>query len=362
MITVDNVISALPRGRGDELPAPPYEPTGFGPNVGLCVPSMARHTSDEGWQLFLALKEAGYELCGLNLHSRFENQAFGETWTVESLTNVGEVTRFFPQTLVLQDKREWEGRTAGPGFDPRESFTNVDVLKDRRDVFKLTILKDAQHNPVYHRQSADEIGCHAWIVYYHPRIVKYLAPYVREQHLVRTYHTIDKEIVPQYTDQGRHKKALLSGAISGAYPLRQRIYKATLANVDTRLHPGYGRKGCDTPNYLKTLSHYRVAICTSSRYGYALRKIIEATACGCRVITDLPVDDVMPVIDGNLYRINPDMPMSQIVSVIDGLSKTYDPLTQYEWAEAAKAFYDYRVMGKKLANDIEKMRREYNGT
>jgi hypothetical protein len=32
---------------------------------------------------------------------------------------------------------------------------------------------------------------------------------------------------------------------------------------------------------------------------------------------------------------------------------------QYNYAEAAKQFYDYRVMGRKLADDIENLRRNY---
>ena len=40
-------------------------------------------------------------------------------------------------------------------------------------------------------------------------------------------------------------------------------------------HPGYGRSKCFTPEFLKILSIYKVAICTVSIYGYAVRKIVE---------------------------------------------------------------------------------------
>jgi hypothetical protein len=307
---------------------------------------MANHTTNEGWELFKALEVGGYCLGGHGLGAGTDVRRYCNEYNI--------------RTIVLQDKREWEGKTAGLGFDRREMFTNVGVLRDRTDVFKLTILKDAQHNPEYHRQSADEIGAHGWIIYYHPRIIKHLAPYVRERHLIRTYHTVDREIVPPYTDKDRKNKALLSGAISDAYPLRKRLYKYHCAEWDYRFHPGYGRKGCDTPNYLKALSHYKVAICTASRYGYALRKLIEGTAAGCRIITDLPRDDVLPFIDGNLVRIDSDTPVGEVQSLVNGLVHSYDPLVQYEFSEAAKVFYDYRAMGRKLADDIESLRRSYH--
>lgn len=361
MYTIDDVIRKLPPGRGIELSAPPYEPVGFGSDIGLAVPSMARHTTDEGYQLFLALEWDGYRLCGYDMTGQ------GRV----PLTDVREILhrRWIdgqPRTIVLQDKREWEGKTAGPGFDQRERFTNVEVLRDRPDVFKLTVLKDAQHNNEYHRESADEIGCHAWVVYYHPRIVKHLAPFVREKHLVRTYHTVGRDKVPKFAMSGkfgtqpRKKRALLSGALSKAYPLRQHIRKHLPANCDYRMHPGYGRTRCDTPAYLQALSHYRVAICTCSIYGYALRKIIEATACGCRVITDLPVDEVLPVIDSNLVRVHPSISADSIGRLVERLCDEYDPAVQENFAEACMQFYDYRVMGRKLADDIERLRVSYN--
>jgi len=153
VITVNDIIRSLPRGHGEELQAPSYTPAGFGPEIGLCVPSMMCHTSDEGWQIFKALESAGYHLVGRGLPLCGYETDVG-----------GLVYRTSPSVVVLQDKREWEGKTAGSGFDMRERFTNVTVLKDRHDIFKATILKDAHQQPLYHRQSADEIGCHAWIV------------------------------------------------------------------------------------------------------------------------------------------------------------------------------------------------------
>jgi hypothetical protein len=95
-------------------------------------------------------------------------------------------------------------------------------------------------------------------------------------------------------------------------------------------------------------------------YGYALRKIMEATACGCRVLTDLPVDEVLPEIDGNLFRIRPDTSAYHVGIYVRQLVKEYDADKQRDYADKAKQFYDYRAIGKRLSDDIESLRRSYN--
>lgn len=370
MRTIDQVIAALPRPNGEPLPAPRYgydltvsgekrRGISDGPRVGLAVESMRRHMTDEGWQLFQALEQGGrYDLFGLGLRTSYTGMPL-----VLDPTNVREIVdKMNPSVVVLQDKREYEGRTATAGFDQRERFTNVEALAARPDVFKLTVLKDSHSRPEYHRGSAAEIGCHAWIVYYHPRIVCHLAPYLRSRHLVRTWHTVDPGLVPPFLAD-RPGLALLSGALSGAYPLRTRLYheKRRIPGLDVLPHPGYGRSGCATPEYLKTLSKYKVAVCTCSIYGYALRKIVEATACGCVVITDLPVDEEMPGgIDNNLVRITPGVSVSEFYHLLHHLWGEWDPARQEMFAERAKEWYDYRATGKRLADDIETMRRGYN--
>lgn len=339
-----------------KLPAPNYtNRSGYGRKLGLAVESMSRHMTDEGWQIFQGLNHAGYLLCGFGL-------SYGATDVPEVLdywTDQGQVPGP-PSTVVLQDKREWEGLTADRSKDPRMRFRNVEALRERNDVFKLTILKDAQNAPNYHRQSAEEIGCHAWVVYYHPDLVAAIAPYVRREHLVRTYHTIDPDIVPPYSDKER-KTCVLSGAVSGAYPLRQKLfrYASFLPDATVLRHPGYHRNGCMTPDYVRELARHKVAICTSSIYGYALRKIIEATAAGCRVLTDLPWDDVLPMIDGNLTRVSPDEPVEKIAQTVKRMARDYDPARQAYYAAAAVAYYDYRVRGEALAADIEALRKGY---
>jgi hypothetical protein len=355
MRDVNQVIAALPSPPIPELPAPWYSGPvhslneGWPLNVGLAVESMARHTTDEGWQLFQGLEAGGYELF---------HRGRGTSQHVPTI-----LRERHPTTLVIQDKREWMGLTAGPGFDEAERFVGVEALKERDDIFKLTIVKDSQHDAPFHRRAADEIGCHAWVVYYHPRIVKHLAPYVRERHLVRTWHSLDSRLVLPF-DANRADTALLSGAISGAYPLRTRLFewarRTSPPFMRIMQHPGYGRNGCFTPGYIAALGRHKVAVCTSSIYGYALRKIVEATACGCYVLTDLPIDDVMPEIDDNLVRVPPNIPTDDAADLIRSMIDAWEPERQRHFAERAQNWYDYRNVGKRLAHDIEQLRGRCN--
>lgn len=358
--TVNDVIRGLPtrdlprEGLWNvELPAPPYlQPVNISPvRVGLAVESMQRHMTDEGWQLFAGLQQAGYLLAGHRL-------------SCDRVDVPDILTETNPSTLVLQDKREWDLSGPRDFRDPEAKFGRVWSLAGLHSIFKLTVLKDAHARPDYHRESAAEAGVHGWVIYYHPRIVKALAPYVRERHLVRTYHSLDSAACPAFT-QERPKGCLLSGAISSVYPLRRLLagYVRHLPGTDLLRHPGYHRNGCHTPNFLKLLGQYRVAICTASSYGYALRKIIEATACGCQVITDLAEDEVLPEIDDNLIRVNPAENAIQLLRRVKEIIRDrlahYDPERQAHYAELARRYYDYRAVGSRLAHDIESLRRSY---
>lgn len=361
MTTLDDVIRNLTaRGYAERhrqfspLKAPPYRPSeaNLSPQaheVGLAVESMKNHTTDEGWQLFKGLEGAGYFLEGGKVPG-------------SGHTNIPFIVgKHMPvKTIVVQDKREWEGKTAGAGFDSSEGFQVAGFLSSLSGTFRLTVLKDAHQDPGYHRDSAVEIGAHAWVTYYHPAIVSFVAPYVRLRHLVRTCHSLDPALVQEYRPDGR-SGAVLSGAVSAAYPLRERIVRSLRAfpSVDHLKHPGYRRDGCLTAKYLETLSHYKVAICTSSVYGYALRKIIEATAAGCVVITDLPSEDRLPVIDGNLIRVSNGIGIGTLNGSIEKALREYDSDRQRVYSEAAKTWYDYRAVGRRLAVDIEDTRRTY---
>lgn len=346
MRDINRTISQFFRTYIDELPAPRYTGTSQS-GIGLAVESMKRHMTDEGWQIFEGLEQQGYSLYGHGLPN--------------SETNVKHIlNKTSPGIVVMQDKREWD--VSVKDFREKEArFSNVNLLADHSEIFKLTILKDSHQRPEYHRDSAAEIDCHAWIVYYHPRIVKALAPYVREEHLVRTYHTLNRAKVPRYSADSR-RGCLLSGACSrAAYPWRWELIKQyrRLPETEYLQHPGYHKNGSQTGRYLETLTGFKVAICTSSHYGYALRKIIEATACGCVVITDLPQDEVLPYIDGNLVRMSPQTPVDKVGNKIRQLLAEYDPERQEQYAEMAVSFYNHHSMCGRLADDIEKLRANY---
>jgi hypothetical protein len=265
-----------------------------------------------------------------------------------------------PGTLVVQDKREWECRTAGGRGGSEYAFRNVQCLKEYTDVFKLTVLKDAHQQPAYHRGSAEEMGVHAWVVYYDPAIMKHLAPYIREKHCIRTHHCVDPERVPAFSS--RRSGCILSGAISKVYPLRERLLRGIrsgrISGVYHR-HPGYGRGVCATNDYLQMLSRFRVAFCTTSTYGYAVRKIIEAMACGCLVVTDLPKDDVLPKIDEFLVRVSSEISTKDLGDLSRDLCNLWNPERQRESSERTKRFYSYKAVGLLLAQDIEKARQQY---
>lgn len=373
MRTVEDILRTINSPPGiTRLDKPRYSPPEGNRDVrvGLAVASMKDHTTDEGWQLFQGLEQGGYGLCGYGLDFQHAEMSYDDDGTAyidkfvfgPNMTDVGSILALYnPTTVVVQDAREWQGQTAGKGFDERERFRNVGQLRLRPDIFRLTVLKDAHQRPQYHRDSAEEIGCHAWITYYHPDIVCKFAPYVRKEHLVRTYHSVDSKIVPEYSSDRPHG-CLLSGAVSSAYPLRSRLFRESryLHHTTTLPHPGYHRRGSATPGFLQLLSKYKVAICTSSAYGYVLRKIIEATACGCVAITDLPKDEVLNGIDGNLWRVPPDISIKDMADVINAEIKLYNSERQAHYAEVCKELYDYRVQGVKLSNDIEALRRRYN--
>jgi hypothetical protein len=313
--------------------------------VVLGVLSMKDHMTDEGWQITHGLSLNGFLHCG-----------YGLDFDCVDAKKILEETK--PGTLVIQDIREWD--VAPRDFrDKKARFTNTNAIEKRGDIFRLTILKDSQQRPNYHYWACVKMGIDAWIVYYSPRIVAKLAPYVREEHLIRTYHSVDSSIVPEYSAEGR-SGCLFSGAVSSAYPLRQRIM-ASLSELPVTVmkHPGYHRNGSVVKPFLESLSRYKVSICTSSRYGYALRKLIESSACGCKVITDLPVDDVLPAIDRNLVRVPSGISMSELAEIIKHEESSYDPVFQKSVADDAVDFYDFRAVTCRLSEDIEKMRSSY---
>jgi hypothetical protein len=348
--TVADVLSRLPRGTTGQSPAPEYRPVYVGRalDLGLCVESMRDHMTDEGWTLFKGLQNNGWRLTGA---------PYGASELDFRITDCRDIANLLPRSLLLQDKNEWD--VGGRDFrDASAGFQHTAELRGRRDIFKLIVRKDAHQRQDYNKESADEVGVHAWVVYYDPRVVHHLSPFMRPQHIIRTWHSLEPSLVPPFSAE--RSGVLFSGALGNAYPLRNRMQTMRLPECTYLPHPKYHRRGCATPEFLRTLSKFRVAVCTSSRYGYVLRKMVEATACGCTVFTDLPTDEVVPGIDGNLVRVHPDTPERTIVGVLKEMLHNWDAGRQRHFAEEAKRLYDWRATGARLAADIEALRRGYD--
>jgi hypothetical protein len=89
-------------------------------------------------------------------------------------------------------------------------------------------------------------------------------------------------------------------------------------------------------------------VATASRYGFALRKIVESVAMGATPITDLPAYDVLPEIDQALVRISPVATLAELKEAIDTAERAWNLDRALYFAESARHFYDYRKIGKRL--------------
>lgn len=343
----DELIARLPVMKYEVCVKPRYDSNEQGSKAGLFVKSLERHITDEGVQLQNGLITQGYTPYG---------HGYGD-----SKTDIGDILLAAkPSTLFIQDKREWDREHPWGDFrDKRSHFTRSKLLQEVFNTFKVTMHKDTHARQGYNMEFANEVGLHAWLVYYHQNIIRATAPFVRAEHLIRIYHSIDMLAVPELTEE--RDGAVLSGAVSGAYPLRKRLINGRNELYKTKYlqHPGYTAGKNYSNDYLKTLVQHRVSICTTSKWGFALRKIIEAVVCGCVCITDLPVDDVLPVIDEGLVRVHPDSRPNQVSEIIQREHENYDQEYRIDLANRAMQFYDYRESARRMCEDIENLRRSY---
>lgn len=349
MDTIKTILDRFSLSSDSVLVAPKYEckDCSSGACLVLGVESLKRHITDEGWQLQEGLAKSDYYLCGKDLAVN--------TVDVKQILNAFNV-----KTVVIQDPKEWD---IGPlGFrDKTAKFQNIDALINRHDIFKVMITRDVHQRPVWYKRYSDMLGIHAWTTYYHPLIAARVAPYIRPEHLLRTYHSVNLDDIPEFNEY--RLDSLISGYnLSSLYPLRSRIIrsKSVIPGLNYLQHPGYSLGKCYTREYLQILDRYKVSICTCSKYGYALRKIIESVICGCIAVTNLPEDEKLPIIDDYLFRISSDTNMSDLGKIIVNLYNHYDNGIQKDVIEKAKLFYGYQNLGSILANDIEKLRVNYN--
>ena len=119
--------------------------------------------------------------------------------------------------------------------------------------------------------------------------------------LVHIPHVAEKDIFWRPKYENRYDACLLTGNCDkGIYPLRakwKRLCEAHAIPSDVRPHPGYRLPDMAAVEkqfneYAASLRKYRIALCCTSVYRYALAKIVEAMAAGCVVVSDMPDDPV----------------------------------------------------------------------
>jgi len=248
--------------------------------------------------------------------------------------------------VLVADRRDWD--PASPGsFRKDIGFTDLSELARHVEIFKLCVVKDAGGMQDYHRRFCEDIGADAIVTYYHDQSVRPLNPWMFRYETIRTYHSVDATLEIEWPPQ--RKSAAVSGAISDAYPLRRAVaLNRKTVRVDVINHPGYSNRGCVTPKYLNYLSQYRVHVATASRFGFALRKIIESVMMGTIPVTNLPAYDELPMIDGALVRISNNATLNEIQAAIEYADRAWNIEERANYAALARAFYDFRATGKAL--------------
>lgn len=299
------------------------------------------HMTDEGNQFQEGLSSAGWKLCGKGYDDQVWVPKIIETYN--------------PTHVVVHDKRDWDP-SSGICFKQGIAFRNVGDLARHDELFRACVIKDAGSSQEYHHRFAVEVRAHALIVYYHPTSCVSVAPWMQQFPMIRTHHSLDMNTANEIGfPKRRREPALVSGAVSNAYPLRQMIVKAAPSvGIDVLRHPGYGNKQSHTPRYLRTISEYRVHVCTASRYGFALRKIIESVAMGATPVTDLPEYDVLPEIDKALVRIPGNATMHDVLVAVGRAKAEWNHDERLHYANIARQHYDWRAVGQRLSEELSR--------
>lgn len=303
-------------------------------NVILGNVDYRRHMTNEGDQFQEGLRAAGWTIAG---------PGFDDMRDVPAI-----LERYQPERVIVHDKRDWDPKS-DIAFRKDIGFERLGALQCW-PAFKAVVVKDAASSLDYQWAFYREVGADAAICYYHEESVRKYASWLSGAPIVRTYHTLNPDDYAGIPLDRPRQNALVSGAVSKCYPLRQRaVQQARALGLDVLKHPGYGHAGARTPAYLQALARYKVHVATASAYGFALRKIIESVAMGCAVVTDLPAYDVLPEIDGALVRVHPSITVNQLRDVVQKTAAAWTLESRIDWAERTRAFYDYQAMGRRLS-------------
>ncbi len=303
----------------------------------LCVlESFRRHMDNGRWLFQRGMEQRGYVSIGAGCPS-----------PEVDMTDVrAAVERFDPGVVIMWPRYEWDHKEwVGNEVRPEHLFRDWKYLLERPDILRVAVWHDAGSARKQQQRWHEDFKPHVYLSWYHPDSVMPFAPYIKREQIVRTYHVIDAYNLPPVRE--REGVAVVSGAHTlDTYPLRTKCVRWAAkgllgGGVDVARHPGYAEKGTKSNQYAEMLSKYRVAICTASSYGFALRKIFEATAVGCKAITDLPAYDKLPAIDDNLIRVSPSIPAGELRDVIRSAADTWNIGDQLLHAMRCRARYDY---------------------
>jgi hypothetical protein len=310
-------------------------------DYGPATAGWGAHMTDEGYQLQAGLEAAGWTLAGAG---------YGDGCRyVPRLLD-----RHRPDAVLVADKRDWDPANRGGAFRTDIGFGELDALARHPEIFKLAVVKDAGSMVGYHADFCREIAADAVLTYYHDWSTLAAAPWLADYRRIRTYHSVDADLVGGLDLTASRKRAVVSGARNpNVYPLRESvIVHAGRLGLDVLPHPGYSNRGNRTPEYLRRLSGYRLSVATASVYGFALRKIIEAVACGCTPVTNLPDYDVLPAIDDALVRVSDDASLEEIGDALAYADRQWELEERLYFVSRVLEFYGYRAMGERLDRDI----------
>lgn len=302
------------------------------------------HMTDEGDQFQRGLEAAGWTLVGKGYQDDCKH--------VPTILD-----RYRPTHVMVHDKRDWDPDSK-ISFRKDIGFEELNVLMKRDDIVKAVLVKDAATFREYMEEFVREVKPAAIVHYYDLGGVRDYSPYLFKCNRIRTWHTIDSAFARSIDLTGPRKRAVLTGARGRrSYPLRMMVrhHIRSLRPIEYKNHPGYGNVRCHTPDYLKMLAGYRIHIATASRWGFALRKIIESVAVGATPITNLPAHDVLPEIDGALVRIPSNAQFREIRQTVERADTEWNLEERLRWAEKAWDWYDWRTMGERLSDELSSL-------
>lgn len=302
-----------------------------------------QHGTDEGNQLQGGLALAGWLLCGYGYH--------------EGCVDVRQILdKHKPSVVLVQAREDFDASSPGT-FDKRVSFKNIDALASHPEIFKIQVVKDCPGRHDRREAWCNEIKADALLTYYHHDSVVPLSPWMEKYPLIRHRHTIDKHAVNDLPFSRNRKRCIVSGAMNReVYPLRTlAMNNAKSLGVEVLTHIGYGCIGNRNTDYLLKLCQYKVSIACSSRFGFSLRKLTEAAAAGCMVVTDLPKYDSLPWLDDALIRLPQGANLQHLQGAIDEAERTWTPEKAESFRALAMEHYDWQTNGTELSETIIKV-------